>query len=167
MLCTVDFWNLLHGKKILIYQEDSIIFKNNIEHFLYFDYIGAPWYAEKNDNKSSVGNGGISLRTKNIMIKIIQTNSVHNTIFNSDTIKYMKTTNSSFPPEDVYFTKNMEDLNIGILADRDSASKFSTESILNENSFAGHSFWYSDPLWKNRLKITIFVNFDQIMSCLL
>jgi len=151
LLCTVDFWNLLHGKKILIYQEDSIIFKNNIDYFLYFDYIGAPWYSEKNDNKSAVGNGGISLRTKDIMIQIIRTNSVHNTTFNSDTLDYMFTTNSSFPPEDVYFTKNMEDLNIGILADRDSAFKFSTESILNEDSFAGHNFWYNDPLWKNRL----------------
>ena len=152
LLCTVDFWNLFHGKKILIYQEDSIIFKNNIDHFLYFDYIGAPWYENKNDNKSSVGNGGISLRTKDVMIKIIKTKKVIDTEFNSDTLKYMITTSSSFPPEDVYFTKNMEDLNIGILADRDSAFKFSTESIFNENSFAGHNFWHNDPQWKNRLK---------------
>jgi hypothetical protein len=153
LLCSVDFWNLLHGKKILIYQEDSIIFKNNIDYFLYFDYIGAPWYSEKNDNKCAVGNGGISLRTKDIMIKIIKEISVYDTKFNSDTLKYMNDTKSSFPPEDVYFTKNMEDLSIGVLADRDSAFKFSTESIFNENSFAGHNFWYNDPLWKNRLKI--------------
>ena len=30
-LMTKDFWNLLKGEKILIYQEDSMIFKNNIE----------------------------------------------------------------------------------------------------------------------------------------
>ena len=150
-LSTMNFWNLLNGKKILIYQEDSIIFKNNIDDFLYFDYVGAPWYGNKNDNKSGVGNGGISLRTKDIMMKIIQKNSVQNTIFNSDTLAYMRTTSSTFPPEDVYFTKNMEDLNIGILADRHNASKFSTESIFNDNSFAGHNFWYADSSWIKRL----------------
>lgn len=152
LLSTSNFWNLLRGKKILIYQEDSIIFKNNIEYFLYFDYIGAPWYDNKNDNKSGVGNGGISLRTKDIMLKIINSISVQNTTFNSDTLEYIKSTNSTFPPEDVYFTKNMEDLKIGILADRNNAIKFSTESILNKDSFAGHNFWYNDPKWKMRLK---------------
>ena len=29
-LSSVDFWNLLEGEKILIYQEDSIIFKTNV-----------------------------------------------------------------------------------------------------------------------------------------
>ena len=150
-LSSMTFWDLLKGKKILIYQEDSIIFKTNIEDFLYFDYVGAPWYNNKNDNKTGVGNGGMSLRSRDIMIKVIQKNSVQNTIFNSDTISYMTVTNSSYPPEDVYFTKNMEDFNIGILADRHNASKFSTESILNENSFAGHNFWIDDPNWEKRL----------------
>ena len=150
-LSSVEFWNLCSGKKILIYQEDSLIFKNNIEDFYYFDYIGAPWPSNKNDNKNGVGNGGLSLRTKDIMIKIINKINIDKTTFNSDTLEYMKNTNSFCPPEDVYFTKNMEDFNIGILADRHIASQFSTESIVNENSFAGHAFWVCNPHWEKML----------------
>jgi hypothetical protein len=155
-LSSLDFWNLLKGKKILICQEDAIIFKNNIEDFLYFDYIGAPWLASKNDNKSCVGNGGLSLRTKDVMIKIINTIGINETKYNSSTLEYIKNTNSFVPPEDVYFTKNMEDYRLGILADRNIASKFSTESIFND-SFGGHNFWTSDKKWKNKLfKYNIF-----------
>ena len=53
------FWSLLKGRKVLIYQEDSIIFKTNIDQFLYYDYIGAPWPTEYNGNISIVGNGTI------------------------------------------------------------------------------------------------------------
>jgi len=154
-LSTLDFWNLLHGKKILIYQEDSLIFNHNIDDFLKWDYIGAPWSEWQNDNRSGVGNGGISLRTKDIMVQIINTISIHSTVYNSSTLDYIRNTNSTVPPEDVYFTKNMEDLNIGLLADRVSASYFSTECILNENSFAGHNFWISDPNWLNRVENTV------------
>jgi hypothetical protein len=150
-LTTIEFWNLLKGKKIIIYQEDSLIFKNNIDDFLYFDYIGAPWMQDKNDNKTGVGNGGFSLRTKEIMVKIINTISIEDTIFNTNTIEYMKNTKSFFPPEDVYFTKNMEQYNIGILADRYHAMKFSTESVNYHDSLGGHTFWYSDPKWCDRM----------------
>jgi hypothetical protein len=150
-LSSLDFWHLLSGRKILIYQEDSLVFRNNINDFLYYDYIGAPWPLHTNDNKSGVGNGGISLRTKDVMIKIIRSKNITDTVFNTSTIKYMENTNSTIPPEDVYFTKNMEDLNIGILADRVNASKFSIESINNEVSFAGHNFWFVDKKWMSRM----------------
>jgi hypothetical protein len=150
-LASLDFWDLLNGEKILIYQEDTYLFKNNIEDFLQWDYIGAPWPHHQNDNKKGVGNGGFSLRSKSIMKKIINTISIENTKFNSSTLEYIKNTDSHVPPEDVYFSRNMEYLNIGLLADRDSAFKFSTESLLNNDSLGGHQFWVSDPQWKNRL----------------
>lgn len=150
-LSSLDFWKLLNGKKILIYQEDSIIFKSNIDDFVHWDYIGAPWPVGQNDNKAGVGNGGISLRTKAVMIQIINTIGIFDTKYNSSTLDYIKNTKSSVPPEDVYFSKNMEDLHIGSLADRTSASNFSTECILNKNSFAGHNFWLNDRSWKNRM----------------
>jgi hypothetical protein len=156
-LSSLEFWNLVKGEKILISQEDSIIFKNNIDDFLYFDYIGAPWKENKNDNNCCVGNGGLSLRTKKVMIQIINTKNIFDTKFNSCTLEYIKNTNSFVPPEDVYFTKNMEDCNIGILADRDSAVKFSIESVFNKDSFGGHNFWESDKDWKARMyKYNIF-----------
>ena len=151
LLSSLDFWNLLSGEKILIYQEDSIIFKNNINDFLKWDYIGAPWPKSQNDTKNNVGNGGISLRTRSIMIQIINKINIKDTQFNSSTLEYINNSKLLCPPEDVYFAKNMEDFGIGLIADRKNASMFSTESILNTNSFGGHNFWISDTNWENRI----------------
>jgi len=153
------FWDFFVGEKILIYQEDSIIFKNNIGDFLHWDYIGAPWPEHQNDNKAGVGNGGISLRSKSVMKNIIETVSIENTIYNSSTVDYANKCNLHIFPEDVYFTKNMEDLNIGLLADRNSAFMFSTESILNSDSFAGHNFWLCDSNWKQRIYDNVVIQF--------
>jgi hypothetical protein len=168
MLSNIYFWDFFVGEKILIYQEDSIIFKNNIEDFLDWDYIGAPWPIGQNDNKAGVGNGGISLRTRSIMKEIIQRISIQDTIFNSSTQEYINNAYQNeienIGPEDVYFSKNMEDLNIGLLADRESAMKFSTETIINTDSFAGHNFWLNDPNWKQRIYDNIIIQFQPTFS---
>jgi hypothetical protein len=44
-----------------------------------------------------------------------------------------------------------EDLKIGKLADRISASNFSTECIVNKNSLGGHNFWINDIDWIDRI----------------
>lgn len=154
-----DFWNRLHGKKILIYQEDAIIFKKNIGDFLHWDYIGAPWSSDSNNNFNNVGNGGLSLRTKDVMKKIIDKIPITKTKINDSTIQYMKNTNSVTIPEDVYFSKNMEDLSIGKIADRYSALQFSTESIGNEKSFGGHNFWIGNSNWKKMIYANNIITF--------
>ena len=141
ILTSESFWQNLKCDYILIYQDDSCVFKENIEDFICFDYIGAPWNKSQNDNINSVGNGGFSLRNKNIMIKVINTIKPNDLSYNSSTLNYMKSVNITFPPEDVYFSKAMLDYNIGRLANYDEAMKFSTESIFNPNSFGGHNFW--------------------------
>ena len=152
MLTTSEFWKSLYGEKILIYQEDSFIFKNNIQDFMRFDFIGAPFPKNVNDTPNLVGNGGLSLRSKSKMLEVIEKISLENTIFNSSTLNYMKIVNLQFPPEDVYFSKNMQELEIGKVADWNTAFQFSTESINNPNSFGGHKFWLSDNKWKERIK---------------
>ena len=152
LLTSTYFWNLFTGNKILIYQEDSCIFENNIDDFIHFDYIGAPFHKRQNDTPNCVGNGGLSLRTKDIMIKIINFISVEDTIFNYSTLEYMKNNNLHYPPEDIYFSKNMQDNNIGVVADWNSAYLFSCEGINNPNSFAGHKFWLGNKLWKKKMR---------------
>jgi len=151
-LTTLKFWNLLKGEKILIYQEDSIIFKNNIEDFLEYDFIGAPFSTESNDTPNMVGNGGLSLRSKSKMIEIINKFPVKDLLLNSSTVNYMKLVNLDFPPEDIYFSKCMQENNIGIVADWNTAYNFSSESIFNPNSFGGHKFWIATRQWKQHLK---------------
>ena len=157
MLSSFEFWNQLVGEKILIYQEDSIIFKKNISDFLHYDYIGAPW-SELNFNTENVGNGGLSLRTKEVMKKIIshitneQTDLTH---LHEKTKKILEEHSIGYKnnqiPEDVYFSINMSQLNIGILPPKSEAIKFSTESYYYKDSFAGHNFWLCDSNWKKRM----------------
>jgi hypothetical protein len=151
MLSSAKFWNMLSGTKILIMQEDSIIFNNNISDFLEWDYIGAPWPKHQNDTKNLVGNGGFSLRSKQTMLDVISLISIENTKVNSSTEAYMKNSKNYIVPEDVYFAKNIEDYNLGKIANWDTAFKFSSESQYNPNSLGGHNFWSSDRQWKQRL----------------
>ena len=155
LLSSEDFWNLLVGEKILIYQEDTCIFKYNIENFIKWDYIGAPWLKEQNDTQNCVGNGGLSLRSKSCMLQVINKINITKTKYNSSTLNYMNSVNLTIPPEDVYFSKNMQELNIGTVADWDSAYNFSSESIINDNSFGGHGIWCRDT---NKMKEIMYKN---------
>jgi hypothetical protein len=164
ILSTNDFWNLFNGEKILIHQEDSIIFKNNINSFINWDYIGAPWSKIENDNINQVGNGGLSLRTKQCMIDVINKISITDTKYNESTLRYMKNTKSTTPPEDVYFSKNMLDFNIGLVADWNTAFNFSSESLFNPESFGGHGFWTNTKLWKMPLFKNIIKQVNRISN---
>jgi hypothetical protein len=139
LLATLSFWNMFKGDKILIHQEDSCVFKTNIDDFLEFDYIGAPWnqsqWLKDFGVKLAVGNGGFSLRTKQIMINII--NQVPR------------------PPnckanEDVYFGRCMYNKKLGSLPTISQASLFSSEEIVNHASFGGHCFFNYDINWASR-----------------
>ena len=151
-LTTRDFWNLLRGEKILIYQEDSIIFKSNILKFIDYDFIGAPFLKTMNDTPNSVGNGGLSLRSKSKMIEVINTFSPTEYHYNSSTMDYMNYVNLEFPPEDVYFSKCIQEQSIGIVANWDTAHDFSSETVFNKDSFGAHKFWISNNNWKPYMK---------------
>jgi hypothetical protein len=148
-LMTKEFWDLLYGEKILIYQDDSLIFKDNIKDFMNYDFIGAPFLKESNDTPNRVGNGGLSLRTKTKMIEVINNCPISNLELGSSTIEYMKFRNLISPPEDVYFSKNLQELNIGDVSNWDTAFQFSSESVFNPNSFGCHRIWNCNDKWKN------------------
>ena len=59
MLLTSDFYKKFHGDHLLIYQEDTIIFKDIPEYYFQYDFVGAPI-----PNKDGKFNGGFSLRNK-------------------------------------------------------------------------------------------------------
>ena len=165
LLTTKKFWEMFSGEKLLIYQEDSILFQSNIDDFLSYDYIGAPWPKHFNFTTSGAGgNGGFSLRSKQTMIEIIDTMSL------SKTKSRNHGRNAKKIFEDVYFCRNMENLNIGKLATNEVAEDFSSELIYNENSLGGHNIWLSDPTWVKRVcnvfnNINRFTNYVLIYIC--
>lgn len=150
-LCTKRFWEFFRGEKILIYQEDSCIFKDNMNDYVRFDYIGAPYSNIK--STKYVGNGGISLRTKACMLEVIEKQPLQTFIIPVFTQPYCKKMGLRYCPEDVYFSTNMQELNIGVVADWESAHMFSTEGMNNLEATCGHKFWQSNPLKKMMCKV--------------
>jgi len=153
-LMTAEFWNLFHGEKILLFQEDSLFFRRGVEPFLSYDFIGAPFPRNADDTPNSVGNGGLSIRTKCKMLEVLRTCPVETFVIGQSTRQYMNYVEMTAPPEDVYFSKNLQERSIGDVADWDTAWAFSSETVYNPDSFAGHKFWVSDPQWKQRLRQT-------------
>ena len=139
LLASFEFWKRLVGEKILIYQEDSLIFGTDINRFLKWDYIGAPFWTK--DRLNCVGNGGLSLRTKLAMMAITK-------LSNIDTMDFDGIPNA---PEDVFFVANMKHYKIGRVATWDAANEFSSEQFLNRQSWGGHQFWIADPKWTIRI----------------
>jgi len=159
MLANRDFWDNFNGDKILIMQEDTIIFHKNIDEFLEWDYIGAPWPKHQDDTPNCVGNGGFSLRTRQTMIDVIEQISILDTPLPRHTASYMANTGNTVLPEDVYFSRNIQEFELGRVAPWDIASKFSTETQYNPNSFGGHNFWLCDPDWRERLYVNTVIQF--------
>ncbi len=153
MLLTESFWKMFYGEKLLIHQEDSLVFHGDIEQFLDWDYIGAPWPKGQDDNKNGVGNGGFSLRSKDKMLSCLRYLAPDKLTLGKSTKGYMDATGLRNPPEDVFFSKCLIDFGLGRVADSVAASRFSQETLVGSNPLGGHNFWLAreDDLWRRRM----------------
>uniref|UniRef100_A0A6C0LYT2 DUF5672 domain-containing protein n=1 Tax=viral metagenome TaxID=1070528 RepID=A0A6C0LYT2_9ZZZZ len=144
VLLTPSFWERLDGKKILIHQEDSIIFKHFDNKYLKYDYIGAPWNKKFFQiTKNNVGNGGLSLRSKDLMIYILNNYDYNKEKYDSFTQSRLKNRSIPLVPEDVFFVTMIEKYNIGKIAHFDIAKKFCIEWIYDKDTLCGHQWWKS------------------------
>lgn len=141
LLFQPSFWKLFLGETLLIYQEDSMMFHNKIEPFLKYDWVGAPWPTNQDDNAIGVGNGGFSLRKKSVLLKCLETVPHYALQLGNSTLEYMKNTNSYVLPEDVYFSKVMIDYQLGNVAPREVALHFSQETQKSISPLGGHQYW--------------------------
>jgi hypothetical protein len=147
LLTDIHFWNNFRGNKILLYQENSILFKNNINDFLDYDYVSFPVIIQP----EIINDIGIfSLRTKQVMINALQKENIQDTL-NVFICNYKINANVDECPEHIYFSTIIQEYNLGKVANWNNSSEFCTERILNENSFGGYNFWLSDTNWKYRL----------------
>ena len=142
LLLSKNFWMNFNSKKLLLYQEDTFLFHSKtIKDYLKYDYVGAPWPKDQNDNKLGVGNGGFSLRNPNIMIKCLELNNLDKLEINESTKKYMKNVNLKKCPEDVYFSKTIIENKFGSIPDRIISKEFSQETNISINPIGGHNFF--------------------------
>lgn len=122
ILCDPEFYKNIYNKPeyILIFQTDCLLLKN-IDQFINenkYDYIGAPW--NNNLFYYNGGNGGLSLRNNNTMIKLCTEN------------KY----NGRYH-EDIFISHQCNDqINV---PDFETKKLFSMETIMSENCFGMHA----------------------------
>lgn len=121
LLKSREFYDYIPTETFLVFQTDTAICgedRDLLDHFLEYDYVGAPW-------KDAVGNGGLSLRKKSKMLEIIE--------------KCPKGKEN----EDVYFANPCVDIYKPTI---DDAKLFSVELLYSDRSFGVHKPWlHMDP----------------------
>lgn len=124
LFASSNFWKELLDmgcKHSLIFQTDVLLLKADVDNYLQYDYIGAPWIQEWRAGVY-VGNGGFSLRNVNKMY-FIATN-------------YPRSENWCYE-EDIYFSKECLRLNFRIPS-KEEAKQFSVETIFYESPCGIH-----------------------------
>ncbi len=119
MLTSEWFWKLIPYEKTLIFQVDSLLLRKGVELFEGYDYCGACW----NHINKQVGNGGLSLRTNELMkqmIKKFQYNQIHH------------------GNEDCFFSNNIESFG-GIKPSCEVANHFSVETMYYDKPIGLHA----------------------------
>lgn len=114
LLTAPEFWERIPAEHILIFQTDTYIRKNNVDEFINYDYVGAPWsWMDRGRN------GGLSLRRK------------------SATLRALSEKQYNGLNEDVFFS-----LDCGLnVAPQDVCRRFSVESVLSGDTFGFHKPW--------------------------
>jgi hypothetical protein len=126
LLKSKEFWNQIPAEHILIYEMDTYIRHGNIEPFLEYDYVGAPWEPNQcpwTKSKSRVGNGGLSLRRKSALLRCLEKRPADQCVYSDDR----------------YFSEYCED--IMYLPDTETAKSFAVETWEHPNPFGFHKPW--------------------------
>ena len=100
----------------MIFEEN----KNNINLFLEYDYVGAPW-----SWNNLVGNGGLSLRKKNKMLEILKS----------------KESDKKNGNEDEFFSYDIDNKITYNVPNYEMAKMFSVETEFYEKPFGIHNCW--------------------------
>lgn len=119
LLTSKEFWESVPFDKVLITQMDAEILRHGIEEFIPYDYVGSPWKFQEHG-----GNGGLSLRSKAAMLKVIET-----TTYQGESVHGY---------EDVYFCNQLKSLGMN-LAPREVCKKFACETIPEMGTLGVHA----------------------------
>jgi len=123
---SIPYWESLPGKQLLCFEADTLMCRRGIEDYLQYDYVGAPWRKSLAlSDKIRVGNGGLSLRSKQTMIDMIRLGRP-----------------KVIPSEDSYFSIHLhlhqEDYN---LPDLKTANTFAVETMYYPTPLGIHKPW--------------------------
>jgi hypothetical protein len=128
LLTSVSFHESVGSDIYLLFQTDSIMLREGIEEFVKYAYIGAPW-----SNKTvwkwerRVGNGGFSIRNKQVMVDICK----HFGKVSTNEDLYFS---SAFYSQQPYST---------LIPNFETALTFSVEQISYDNPLAVHQYLHN------------------------
>jgi hypothetical protein len=139
-------YNNIPTETFLVFQTDTLIcpqYKHLINDFLKYDYVGAPWgktltkeIIKVYGGKDAVGNGGLSIRKKSKMLKILDKYSTRHK-------------DGWLINEDVFFSIHSKYKPTAY-----EARNFSIESVYNNKSFGVHkAYKYVKLDWFPELKL--------------
>lgn len=154
MLLDSNFYKQFTGDYLLIYQEDSIIFREIPNKYFKFDFVGAPLPNIKNKF-----NGGFSLRNKKRMIEIceqyydkLKGNFEKTKNYLEEKKKIIIESGENINDRKFLFLYKIEEslLEDILLCEKcinlpsfEEAREFSVEKYYFNNPVGGHQFWYS------------------------
>lgn len=120
------FWRQLSCfERVLVFQEDTMIYNSDISRFLEYDYIGSPW-PQTLGIPHCVGNGGFSLRNPNACLECIRhMQSIHIPAYAQRDLNLKRL--SGQHPEDVLFSLGMVQMGYNV-APVDIARQFAVET---------------------------------------
>ena len=127
LMTSKQFWNSIPYDKVLIFQHDSMLLRHGIENYLDYDYVGATWC----HINAKGGNGGLSLRTKQKMLDVIEKHP------------YNQHTHGN---EDLYFCNHLESIG-GKIAPKNICTSFSVETTFNARPIGIHAVNKYLPYW--------------------
>jgi hypothetical protein len=121
----------------LIFQTDTLLsdlYSKNINYYVNYDYVGAPWVNSHNCNiENKCGNGGLSLRRKSKMLEILSYGG------------FLKNKNKMIAfNEDLFFSNVIYENNIILNKPSfEDSQLFSVESSFHDKSIGIHKPWKS------------------------
>jgi hypothetical protein len=137
-----NFYEYIPTETFLVFQTDSMILSENkdkIYNFLKYDYVGAPWKETDGlliDKSTYVGNGGLSLRKKSKMLKMLK--------YKKMAIEKKKNYYGKYIAEDRFFNGYNDNIRKIInfkLPTLEEALFFSMEGIYSSSPFGIHKCW--------------------------
>jgi len=147
ILCSPTFWELLISvgcQHSLIFQVDTVLLKDEVDDFLEYDYVGAPWCVKWFG--LDLGNGGLSLRKTLKMLEI--TRQCSRTAMTSFGERYLMN-------EDIFFSFYLNRFRTGNLPSIEDALRFSVETV-----------YYEDPCGMHQPHIDKFPNREAFVKLL-
>ena len=142
-LTNKSFWSMLSGEKILLLNSNIFINYFDFNSSISYDFLQNFHFFDKKNSWFS-----LSLRSKSVMLKIINSKLPNECPLVMEIKKYMKENGLDIPPEAYYFYTMSKHLSIGNLPSMDESNLFCSIDEWNSKCCSCINFWKGNDTWK-------------------